>query len=87
MTIQIAVKLEDDAVAKLDRLVADGSFASRSQAVRTAVEALVRNCERRRIDAAFTEGFRLHPESDDEMDEARRRAIASIEEEPWERWW
>ncbi len=87
MTFQIAVKLEDDAVAQLDRLVADGSFASRSEAVRSAVDALVRSRERRKIDDAFTEGFRRQPESDDEMDDARRRAIASIEEEPWEPWW
>lgn len=87
MTIQIAVKLEDEAVAMLDRLVADGSFASRSQAVRTAVEVLVCSEERRRIDDAFTRGFRSQPESDGEMAEATRLAIASIEAEPWERWW
>lgn len=87
MTIQIAVKLEDDAVAKLDRLVADGAFSSRSQAVRGAVDALVRAQERRRTDAAYAEGFRRYPETDEEMAEARRRAIASVEEEPWQPWW
>lgn len=87
MTIQIAVRLEDEAVAMLDRLVADGSFPSRSEAVRTAVEVLVRSRERRRIDEAFAQGFRNRPESDREMAEATRLAIASIDEEPWERWW
>ncbi|MGI9118891.1 MAG: ribbon-helix-helix domain-containing protein [Acidimicrobiales bacterium] len=81
------MKLGDDVVAELDGLVARGSFQSRSDAVRTAVAALVRSDERRRVDAAFVEGFRSHPEGDDELAEATRLAISAIEEEPWSRWW
>ncbi|HWH34903.1 MAG TPA: ribbon-helix-helix domain-containing protein [Acidimicrobiales bacterium] len=87
MTIQIAVKLDDEAVAKLDQLVAEGAYASRSQAVRRAVDTLVRSEERWRIDQGFAEGFARQPETDGEMAEATRLAIESIHEEPWEVWW
>jgi Arc/MetJ-type ribon-helix-helix transcriptional regulator len=87
MTTQIAVKLPDRLVAELDALVSGGAFASRSEAVRYGVEALVRQDERRRIDLAFTEGFRRHPDSDDEMADATRLAGEAINDEPWEPWW
>ncbi len=87
MTVQIAVKLGDEEAAALDRLVTEGSFASRSEAVRTAVQALVHGHERHRVDASFAEGFRRRPESEGELTEATRLAIGAIEEEPWERWW
>lgn len=87
MTTQIAVKLPDRLVAEVDRLVADGSFASRSDAVRRGLETLVGAAERQRIDRAFAEGFRRHPESDDEIADATRLAVEAIDDEPWERWW
>jgi Arc/MetJ-type ribon-helix-helix transcriptional regulator len=87
MTIQIAVKLPDRLVAELDVLVAQGTFDSRSDAVRQGIEALVRSTERRRIDAAFEEAFSRHPDTPEEMAEATRLAIESINEEPWEKWW
>jgi Arc/MetJ-type ribon-helix-helix transcriptional regulator len=87
MTTQIAVKLPDELVAEIDALVAHGSFASRSEAVRHGIEALVRGHERDRIDRAFVEGFRRHPQDDTEMADATRLAVDVINDEPWERWW
>jgi Arc/MetJ-type ribon-helix-helix transcriptional regulator len=87
MTAQIAVKLPDRLLAEIDALVDEGAFASRSEAVRHGVEALVRQRERRRIDGAFTDGFRRHPDRDDELAEATRLAVEAINDEPWERWW
>ena len=87
MTIQIAVKLPDRLVAELDALVARGAFDSRSEAVRHGIEALVRSDERQQIDAAFEEAFTRHPDTAEEMAEATRLAIESINDEPWEKWW
>jgi Arc/MetJ-type ribon-helix-helix transcriptional regulator len=87
MTTQIAVKLPDRLVAELDALVARGAFDNRSEAVRHGIEALVRSSERQRIDAAFAEGFARHPDTADEIAEATRLAIDSINDEPWEKWW
>ncbi|HEX6419147.1 MAG TPA: hypothetical protein VFZ77_11655 [Acidimicrobiales bacterium] len=87
MTTQIAVKLPDRLVTEIDRLVADGSFASRSDAVRHGIESLVRSAERHRIDRAFAEGFRRHPDTEADVAEATRLAVEAINDEPWERWW
>ena len=87
MSTQIAVKLPERLVAQLDRLVADGSFDSRSDAVRHGIEALVLGSERRRIDRAFAEGFRRHPDTGGELADATRLAAEAIDDEPWERWW
>lgn len=87
MSTQIAVKLPDKVVADLDHLVAGGAFESRSEAVRHAISALLRTEERRAVDAAFADGFARVPDTEAEEAEARRLAIATIAEEPWERWW
>lgn len=87
MTIQIAVKLADDLVAQLDELVRSGRFPSRSSGVRHALEVLLRTEERRRVDAAFADGFRRSPDDGSELAQATRLAVEAIEDEPWERWW
>lgn len=87
MTMQIAVKLPPELGAALDDLVDRGVYANRSQAVRVAVEALVRRSAVERIDAAFADGFARHPERAEEMADATRLAIEAIEDEPWEPWW
>lgn len=87
MTMQIAVKLPDGLVRDVDALVDAGAFASRSDAVRRSLRVLVTASRRRQIDDAFAVGFALHPETDEELADAARLAIESIEEEPWEKWW
>jgi Arc/MetJ-type ribon-helix-helix transcriptional regulator len=87
MTTQIAVKLPEGDVAELDRLVASGSFESRSEAIRAAIRALVTSDQRQRIDEAFAAGFRREPDRDDELADATRLALEAIHDEPWEPWW
>lgn len=87
MTIQIAVKLPDEVVAGLDRLVGDGRYPNRSQVVRRALELLLSADGRHRIDSAFARGFAEHPESPAELSDAMRLAREAIDDEPWERWW
>ncbi len=87
MTQQIAVKLSEDLITALDNLVASGRFESRSGAVRAGLRLVIRDAVREQIDRSFADGFRRMPETDDEIAEARRLAIESIEDEPWEPWW
>jgi Arc/MetJ-type ribon-helix-helix transcriptional regulator len=87
MTKQIAVKLPDDLVNELDRLVQAGTFVSRSQAIRTGIEALVARQHRHQMDQRFRDGAALSPETVEDIDEATALAVSSIQEEPWERWW
>lgn len=87
MTKQIAVKLPDDLVDELDRLVEGGTFANRSQAIRTGIEAMVIRQHRQEIDQRFRDGAARFPETIEDIDEATALAVSSIQEEPWERWW
>lgn len=87
MTIQIAVKLPDELVHEVDRLVDGGAFASRSQAVRSGLEAMVAAKRREEVDRRYEAAMSRFPETDEEMAEATRLAVDSIHEEPWERWW
>jgi len=84
---QIAVKLPDGLLRAVDELVGTGTFESRSQAVRHALEGLVLADRRRLIDDAFAAGFAEHPDTDEKLADATRLAIGSIADEPWEKWW
>ena len=87
MTIQIAVKVPDDLLGEVDRLVEQGAFESRSQAIRSGLETMVAGRRRDEIGRAYREAMTRLPETDEEMADATRLAIESINEEPWERWW
>lgn len=87
MTTQIALKVPDDLVAAVDQLVASGRFESRSDAIRFGIGLAVGQARRDEIDHAFIEGYRRNPQTDEELADAKRLAIASIEDEPWEPWW
>lgn len=87
MTIQIAVKLPDRLVNEIDRLVDGGAFDSRSQAIRSGLEAMVADRRRQEVDRRYAEAMARHPETNEEMADATRLAVESIHEEPWERWW
>lgn len=87
MTIQIAVKLPDELVGELDRLVAGGAFDSRSHAIRSGIETMVAGRRREAIDRQYEHAIAALPETDEEVAEAAKLAIDAIEDEPWERWW
>lgn len=87
MTVQLAVKLPDELVRELDRLVEHGAFDNRSQAIRTGLEALVADWRRQELDRRYREGMARAPETEEELDEAIRSAVDAIREEPWDRWW
>lgn len=80
---QMVTRLDDDLLAEVDELVAEGVAASRSEAVRLGLERLVDQERRHRIGTRIAESYRRQPQSDDELaglDEATRTLV---EEEPW----
>jgi Arc/MetJ-type ribon-helix-helix transcriptional regulator len=87
ITKQIAVKLPGQLVDEIDRLVAGGAFDSRSQAVRSALEAIVAAKRREEIDRQYRDAMARLPETNEEIAEATRLGFDAIVEEPWERWW
>jgi Arc/MetJ-type ribon-helix-helix transcriptional regulator len=82
MTIQIAIRLPDEMVTGIDRLVEDGRFANRTEAVRIAVERLLADARQTDLDRAIVAGYRALPDGPAEpWVEAAARAL--VEEEPW----
>lgn len=80
---QLVTRVDDRLAQALDELVAEGVVASRSEAVRVALEALLERHRRRRTGLAIVAGYQRLPQTEAEAgwaDEATRRMIA---DEPW----
>ena len=80
---QLVTRVAEELVEAVDQMVADGVVASRSEAVRLGLEALVNRHRRARVGEAIVEGYRRTPQREADVgwaDEATRRMIA---EEPW----
>jgi metal-responsive CopG/Arc/MetJ family transcriptional regulator len=78
---QLVARVDDDLVAEVDRMVADGIVESRSAAVRDALRMLIDRRRRERTGAAIVEGYRRVPQEPDGWDDAATAAM--IGEEPW----
>jgi len=87
MTTQVAAKLPDDLVRRVDELVAAGAFPNRSAAIRQGLESLIGRLRRSAIDESIRQGYARLPESAEELARAQELAVQAIEDEPWERWW
>jgi metal-responsive CopG/Arc/MetJ family transcriptional regulator len=80
---QLVTRIDDDLARALDALVAEGVVASRSDAVRQALYALIDRHRRRRNAERDIAAYTAMPQTEDELwgiDEATRRMI---EDEPW----
>ena len=80
---QVVTRLDDQLMADVDELVADGVVTSRSEAVRLGLERLVDEHQRGRIGAEIVAAYQRLPQTEDELaglDEATR---ALVGEEPW----
>lgn len=62
MTTQVPVRLTEADLAALDRAVAAGRFASRSDALRAGLAAVLREEREREIDEAYARGYGAQPQ-------------------------
>lgn len=83
---QVVTRIDDQLVATIDALVADGTVASRSEAVREALAAWVDARQRAARRARDEEAYKRVPDTDDELAWADANGRAMVEEEPWRRW-
>ena len=74
--------MSDDRVRAIDELVASGR-ASRAAVIVEAVDRLVADLERERIDREIVEGYTRIPSTPEEDAWAEWSARESIREEPW----
>jgi Arc/MetJ-type ribon-helix-helix transcriptional regulator len=80
---QLVTRVDDRLLAEVDDLVSEGVAATRSDAVRLGLEALVERHRRQQTGQTIVDAYRRQPQGDEELaglDEATR---ALIEEEPW----
>lgn len=81
--VQLVTRVDDELAAAIDSLVDAGVVASRSDAVRQGLEALIDQRRRQLIGARIVEGYRRVPQSDDEGGWTRDASLQMIAEEPW----
>lgn len=65
MSTQIAVRLDDQMLAALDKAVAGGDYPSRAEAVRAAVRAWQRKRYDDEIAESYRRGYAKYPEDED----------------------
>jgi Arc/MetJ-type ribon-helix-helix transcriptional regulator len=79
----VAIRLPDEMIIEIDGLIEAGSFSTRTEVIKGALERLLADLERERIDRAIIEGYRRIPETEEEMAQAHQNAKEMVEEEPW----
>jgi len=83
MSEQIAVRIPDELADSLEDLVSSGTFETKAEAIRAALEKLIDAERRRRVGELIADGYRRIPQDEEDVEAARQAAIRSIEEEPW----
>lgn len=81
MTKQIALRIPDEMLAKLDGYVGRGKFTNRTAAVRAAIEALIDEEEERQIAEEYKRAYTDQPE-DPALNEAYVK-VAAETMDPW----
>jgi Arc/MetJ-type ribon-helix-helix transcriptional regulator len=82
----IAVRLPEETLSGLDRLVAEGWYVTRSEGIKDALDKLLEAAERQRIDRALIEGYDRMPVTDEELrllDVHARMSFALLDDEDW----
>ena len=80
---QLVTRVDEALLAEIDRLVAAGSVASRSEAVRVALRQFIDRRRRRDIGDAIAAEYAARPQTAAEVGWSDAATVAMIEEEPW----
>lgn len=80
---QLVARVDDSLVAAIDDLVAAGVVASRSDAMRVGLQALVEDHRKRLVGERIVDAYRRLPQTDEELAGIDVSTRTLIEEEPW----
>ena len=83
VTRQLVTRLDEELLAQVDVLVADGVVRNRSEAVRVALERLVDQHRRADVGQRIVEAYRRQPQTSDELAGLQEATRALVDEEPW----
>jgi len=79
---KIAISLPTELMEKVER-VRKQAKKSRSAFIRLALERALKELERKKLIERYQEGYREHPESEEEIEAAASAAAELFQEEPW----
>ncbi len=82
-TQQVAVRLPEPLLARLDDLVESGAYESRAAVVRAGIEVIAQVEQQRRIDRAIVDGYERLPPTEAEDHAAVASLSEAILDEPW----
>jgi Arc/MetJ-type ribon-helix-helix transcriptional regulator len=80
---QLVTRLTEELLADVDQLVADGVVASRSDAVRAGLQALVERHRRQLVGQRIVAGYQGVPQTPEELTGLDEATAALVGEEPW----
>lgn len=83
LMVQLVTRVPDSIAEAVDHLVEKGVFASRSDAVRAGLEAVVDRERRDAVGQAIVDGYRRVPQDVDDLAWPEAATSAMIAEEPW----
>jgi Arc/MetJ-type ribon-helix-helix transcriptional regulator len=63
MTKLLVLRLPDRLVSEVDRLIAEGRYSSRTEAVRVALDQLLNELKHQQIDMTIADGYRRVPDA------------------------
>ena len=85
MSTQLAIRLPDDLLAELDWLVVSCEYANRTEAMRTAIEAMIRAERSREIDEQYIAAYTKYPQTEEELAGLNHQSFANLDDD-YEDW-
>ncbi len=82
----IAIRLEERVLNDIDVLVLDGEALNRTEFIRDAILAAIERGRQRRIDRELIEVMERFPETEDEIEDAKRSSVRWAKSLPDEEW-
>jgi Arc/MetJ-type ribon-helix-helix transcriptional regulator len=85
-TTQVAVRIEQQLLERLDWLVVRCSFDNRAEAIRAAIEKLAKQEREREIDEQIVEAYTRMPQTEEELEWSRHNDWSNLPDEDWSDW-
>lgn len=81
MSTQLAIRLPDGLLAEFDWLVVRCDYANRTEAMRAAIEQLIRREKSREIDEQYIEAYTKWPQTEDESVRLENQTFAGLDDD------
>ena len=86
MPTQLAIRLPDETLAGLDWVVVRCQFSNRTEAMRSAIETMIKIERSRQTDERYVEAYTRMPQTDDELVDLSWQSLADLDDEDWSEW-